>query len=233
MTNFLLNYLTIQDIIPENDIKPMSPSLFQAEFDYSSLTTVRSFNKEIQSNVPDQIDLDKSCLKEKHSSVISRKSSDLLITEPSSSTSPSLSSSALLLMDSKNKQLVSKSYTAKSTDYSVDNDDITSKIVIDNLIKVERHLNELDAYHDDGDDDDDKSVHSVNQVGESLSLAHLATSCDQLIKFLGQLKAYDFRINSTKSLLKSTVPSSSTSLVVTTDQDELLNELNIVWRKLI
>ncbi|CAH8499308.1 unnamed protein product [Schistosoma guineensis] len=265
---------SIEDIIPENDIKPMSPSLFQAEFDYSSITTVRSFNKEIQSNVPDQIDLDKSYLKEKHN-VISRKSSDLLITEPSSSTSPSLSSSALLLMDSKNKQLVSKSYTAKSTDYSVDNDDITSKIVIDNnkrspikhnpvhklcsnpstivtktfqsnsdvydllsqvklsLIKVERHLNELDAYHDDGDDDDDKSVHSVNQVGESLSLPHLATSCDQLIKFLGQLKAYDFRINSTKSLLKSTVPSSSTSLVVTTDQDELLNELNIVWRKLI
>lgn len=45
MNNFLLNYLTIQDIIPENDIKPMSPSLFQAEFDYSSITTVRSFNK--------------------------------------------------------------------------------------------------------------------------------------------------------------------------------------------
>lgn len=123
--------------------------------------------------------------------------------------------------------IVTKTFQSNSDVY-----DLLSQVKL-SLIKVERHLNELDAYHDDGDDDDDKSVHSVDQVGESLSLAHLATSCDQLIKFLGQLKAYDFRINSTKSLLKSTLPSSSTSLVVTTDQDELLNELNIVWRKLI
>uniref|UniRef100_A0A5K4FA82 DH domain-containing protein n=1 Tax=Schistosoma mansoni TaxID=6183 RepID=A0A5K4FA82_SCHMA len=274
MNDFLFNYLTIQDIILENDIKPVLPSLFQAESDHSSTTTVRSFNNEIQSNVPDQIGLEKNCIKEKYASVISRKSSDLLINEPSSSTSPSLSSSALLLMDSKHKQLVSKSCTAKSPDYSIDNDNITSKIVIDgykrspvkhnpvhklcsqpssvvtrkfqsnsdvydllsqvkmSLTKVERHLYELDAYHHDDGDDDGRSFHHVNQVGESLSLTHLSTSCDQLKKFLGQLNAYGFRINFTNSSLKSTVPSSSTS-VVTTDQDKLLNELNIVWRKLI
>ncbi|XP_018650524.1 hypothetical protein Smp_143590 [Schistosoma mansoni] len=109
--------------------------------------------------------------------------------------------------------------------------DLLSQVKM-SLTKVERHLYELDAYHHDDGDDDGRSFHHVNQVGESLSLTHLSTSCDQLKKFLGQLNAYGFRINFTNSSLKSTVPSSSTS-VVTTDQDKLLNELNIVWRKLI
>ncbi|CAH8486463.1 unnamed protein product [Schistosoma turkestanicum] len=140
MNNCPLNYLPIHQIVSEDEIKSLVVPSFQND-DHLSITAVQSFTGEIQSNVHSQTDLDKRCLKKKHSSVVSRTPADLSasvtcssvspsLSSPSSSSSSSSSSSALVLMDPNHQQLATESYIATPTDHSIDNGDIISTILV-------------------------------------------------------------------------------------------------------
>ncbi|KAH8860977.1 normocyte-binding 1 [Schistosoma japonicum] len=226
-----------KDIIPGIDGKPISVAT-SFQDDHSPI--VVELNKKIQSNIVDKVnDFDKNCSKE-HSNVMSGTSSD-------SSVDELLSTSSSLTAHSNNKQLVVKprlvnplNYLADISKVEIDDELYTQPIVITktfqpnsdmfndlisqvkiSLVKVERHIKELDRYHDDNVGEE--CLNNIYDDGQLLS-THLATSCDQLKKFFGQLRAYDFRIHSMQSMIKLSTPCTS---VVS------MCELNSVWRNLL